>query len=941
MNFLSRQSLSHLGIDHEIRSLETIAILYKHWPQLYEAGASKSFWEYLTSFEEKLTQKQSLLAHLDIDPASLIALARRIRKAYADEVPQFLQKLLCPLGTFLEQEEGSNPGLVRWKLYDESGGSEPVSADRPIFSLKGAQAWIDLEAGDLSFLPLGSEESLLRVGFSGHLRGTGVGASGESKIALDRDADANLDCWYAANEDTVFASAAAEALRQLPSPFSIRSIADAFAHGLRGLQLRFRASANASASVIYSIFEDGGLIGTGAGIDIRGSYAARRVFELQVLGSTENNRKITVQICRLRGRALNSTFGLGLEVDMSQAAEQVREKVIVPRLAEYRAIYETFNKFFSPGTLLEQECTAALSGAVERLGEDAALQAALRYALGEELDREQLQRDISAGLVQWFNSGVGIYYRAGSEDLPQAAAEWLNEKLPAQLPQSMRNKVAEEVRSLIDALQAQLRAEVQRNVDAVGAGLVDELSALNQRVAAAVDRVSDPLDKAFEGVREALSQIDGRIYSIVAKLGEESWRKIKLRILSTEKHLREREVSMQLCFDTDSEAAVDFYHSLATGRLEHLEALQQSPVSGVEVVAGSVSDLLGYSETSGSELSLLGISLGASSIVDSRVRIERDAAGNIAVQSQLAVQRVLDGIREVQSTGFASYLNLSLLRRSRSLPLTLTLTKEDERLEPAELEAFLGSLTDSGLLSPGAAFDAKTLYQEWQEVGSRYINARVEVLLRIDGDYLHHLMGYAADSTDTQMIADVLAALRDYDVFSESDIVDACKQVRLCDRRYREYIDPTALFAHFNVGMRNSDRPLKGRRAFFAEAFADTKRSPLIASVDNRGLRNARTIHFLAKSWVLLLRKLHENYHLDTAVAGTEQVLSHNALMAFCLHQWLKVKQLFLFQPDDEVSAKTIAFVGLLAQAAELPGNYPLSIAMSLVDEDIEPRLFA
>ncbi|MCX2783317.1 hypothetical protein OQJ46_09985 [Microbulbifer thermotolerans] len=124
-----------------------------------------------------------------------------------------------------------------------------------------------------------------------------------------------------------------------------------------------------------------------------------------------------------------------------------------------------------------------------------------------------------------------------------------------------------------------------------------------------------------------------------------------------------------------------------------------------------------------------------------------------------------------------------------------------------------------------------------------------------------------------------------------------------------------------------------------AEGFAGTVGYLVIVSVDNRGLRNARAIHFLVKSWVLLLRKLHEFYRVDVAAVDAAQ--AHNTLMAFCLHQWLKVKPYFLFHPDDEASAKTIAFMGLWAQAAELSGNYPLSIAMSLVDEDIEPQQFA
>lgn len=944
MDFLSRQSLARLGLDDEVKLLETIANLYEHWPQLREASPAASALDYLASLEDNLEQQRPLLESLDIDPDALKKLARKFRKAYADEVPEPLRKLLRELGSFREGESDRDPGLVRWKLYDDKDGGELLSADALTFSLKNGLAQIDLEAGDLSPEIL-AEENLLRIGFAGQLNGGAAASGNGTAIGMEAGADGRLDYWFAAPAQELFASAAADSLRRLPSPFSLASIDGAVEHGLRGLQLTFATSSKASLSVEYSLFEGGDLIDTSAGIDISASYDAKREFELCVARDTEDDEKIAVQIRRTRGSEINSTVGLGVQLDIARAVEQLRETVIEPHLGRYESVYEKFKPYLSPGTLLEEKCNEALSQAAARLSDDAHIQAALRLAQSQEqrqeVESEQLQRDISARLVNWFNSGVGgIYDRVISAGLLQSAADRLNDSLPAGLPQGVRSKVGEEVRELIQSLQAKLKEEVQQRADAASGELVDELSGLNRRVSDAMDSVSQSLDKAFEGAREALAEIDERIHSIVTKLEEAAERKIKLRILSAEKVLREREVSMQLRIDRNSEPAAEIYRSLATGKLDLLEDLMQARVPGVEIVSGSASELLGRNYTSGVELSLLGISLGASSIVDSSVQIQKDAAGNIAIQSQLAATRILDGIREMQSVGFASHLSLSLLKRSRSLPLNLTVTQEDERLEAKELEKFLGSLTGSGLLSEKAGDKALALYRQWQGAGNRHINARVQVLLQISGDQLDNLIDYAAATGYGEKIADVLGALQEYGVFSERAIARACDNVRGWSRSYRKYKDPVSLFEVFNVGMHRDDRPLKGRRAFFAAPFAETDGHPICSSGD-RSLADARAIHFQVKSWVLLMRELHTIYEMEPGAADTQQMERHNELMAFCLLRWLKVKQFFLFQPGDEISARTIAFMALLARAAGLPASHPLAIAMELVGEDAEPQLFS
>ncbi|WP_346838938.1 hypothetical protein [Microbulbifer sp. SAOS-129_SWC] len=940
--------LDRLDLDDDTRLLETIVNLHRHWPQLRDASGVDSPLDYLAAFEDNPAQQRALLESLDIDPAALAQLSQKFRKAYNDTVPPELQKLLESVGDFSEREAGSNPGLVRWQLGGDqrkqtggAGDGNAASAGSAQFRLRGpGSAQVELEAGDLA--PLAVHEPLLRIGFAGAVNKTSNGAATGAEIKLDAAVDARLDYWFAAAPERLFAGAAAESLRQLPSPFAPDSISEAAARGCRGLRLQLSAAIGASAAVEYSLFEGGKLVEATAGINVDASYRAKRDFALLVQCDHDNPQQLLVDIKRVRGREIDSSVGLGVQVDIAGAARQLRETVVEPRLGKFADIYAGFKPYLQPGTLLQQESSAALDDAVERLSSDAQIRTALRFALGGKADTAQLQRALSARLVRCLDSNVAVYARASDAGLGHDVADTLGGELS--LPDAAREKLVAEVQTLVTALQDKLTAAVKQRADAASDTLVTELGALNQRVRNAMDTAATTLDKASAGVREALAQIDARIHTIARQLNAAAERKIKLRILSTEKSLRQRQATMRLRLDSHSTAAADFYRTLVGGRLEALDSLLTTPVNGIEIVSGSASELFGRHHSDGIELSLLGLSLGESSIVDSSVKIETDAAGNVAIQSQLAAKRVLDGIHETQSIGFLSQLKLRNLKRGRSLPLDLTVTQADERLELQELQRFLDSLSGCGLLSPGAAIKAVNAYRHWQSAGNRHINARVAAVLQIDGDYVQKLMDYAADSNSADgqkaMIADVLDALDEYGVIGSATVARACNEVRQISRHYRTLTSPVDLFAAFNVRMDSRDRPLAGRKAFFAEAFANSGDYPSNRATASRKLLQAREVHLFAKSWVVLMRKLQQIYTMDSAAASAASLEADNELMAFCLYRWLKVKRFFLTLPGDQVSTTARAFIGLLSRAAGLPAEYPLAVSMELVGEDSEPLLF-
>ncbi|WP_237058186.1 hypothetical protein [Microbulbifer sediminum] len=948
MDFLSRRSsageaLARLGLDREVELLQTLARLQRHWPELRTGTTADSPLEYLVTLEDELDVQGPRLEALDIDPAALSALGAQLRRACADLIPASWRRLLRPLASF-----DDDPGLVQLPLLDAAvpAGTTLHTGAASLVLAGDGEARLELEAFDQPELGLpvspaedaGAATCPLRIGLAGQILGE-AGAGGVA--AVDGEARGRLDYWFRVPADMRFAPAAAACLERLPSPFSPDGILTA--NDFAGLQWQSNCHLEATLELEYSLLSSAGALVADAGIVLSASYRGQREFRLT---AWPDGDRLALRLRRTRGSNMTDSAGLGIELDIADLAQQVRERLVVPNLRNYEGVYRRFGAFLKPGSLLQTRYLELLESLAARVATDSDLQTLLRLVGGAETDHEQLQQSVADRLVRWLDSGPGIFSRATGPVLAQQGAAAVAEVLPAGVPPQLRERIADEIHGLLEALQGKLADTVEAQAQDTATDLLGELAQLGGSIASAVDSAANRLDAALAGVRAALEKIDARIQALTANIEAVARRRIELRILAREQRQRRREAEIELRLAPDNDKARDLYRKLLSGDLEVLAGLlekQPTSLAGVELVSGSASELLERRETKSTELALLGLSLGSLSIVDSRVQLEQDLAGNITIQSRLEVRRALDGIREQQSAGFLSLLNIRRGGR-RSLPLNLAVTQQDERLELDELETFLDGLVGSGLLSPLAAGAAVQRYCQWQgQAGGGFINAQIEARLTIEDEALEALLDYAdpQNSTDTGLLADVLQALQDFDVVSEKRLAIACRAVRQLDRRYRHYPDAEQLFTAFNAGPRSEDRPLSGRDDFFAAPFARCLDNPPVRSLDSRGLRDARRVHLFAKSWALILRKLHQHYHSDATVGDGGQIERDNQLLAFCLHRWLRVRQYFLFHPADSMSKQTMAFIGLLARAACIDGEPPLSIAMELEGEPESRRLYS
>lgn len=940
------KSILEINYAEEVALLGGIEALFQSRDALSAAGIEESPLGILMSLDRLPSGTLSALEACGVSIAELEPLSEKIRAAYEDAVPESLKKLLRNVGDFEESPDTQDPGLLKWKVADKSATAPSVGALLNNAGV-GGKITLDLEAGDIPPAPVPFRPNLLRIGGQGTVNGSTGASYSVIEASASGEGQGRVDYWFHADASQLYAQAAAQSLSKIPTSISLESVEDALSAGMHALQLNFSGALNAEAKVDYGIWDAASsLVNANAGLQVGFNYKAEKQYVLNIWRDEETN-KIGVNIHRNKNRESSSSVNLGLVVDASALKSKVYEEVIEPNLAEYKTVYDEVKPYLTPGTLLEEKLESVLLDAVENISSDESVRGAIKLALGQDVNSDDLKKEVRKRIVDWLNLNVAVYSAINAETLPKEAAEYVCAEIASDLPDSVRELISENVKGAVSSLQQDFKEEIEGRLDTLGENsidqIIDDLKGLGQKVEKSIDGVAEKLDKAVEGLRSSIEIFDKRVREIAKALEDAAKRKVKLSILSSEKKIRNLEADLTLLFDPGNVQAKAYFDELTEASMDKFKTLLEREVDGVELIDGNIKELFGFEYETGVELSLLGISLGSRSIVHSSVQVDKDASGNVSIESRLEVGRVLSGFRETQSTKFISYLTVSSLKNTRNLPISLTVSKEDEQLKQGELEDFLGDLTTNGLLSPSAKQKAIALYQGWREAPDKKdINAHIAVSMQIQGPEVEALIEYADESvtTNQELVAHVLRALSEFGVFSQEQIQRAAKAVRQCSSRYKKFKTPELLFAEFNPAPHSNDRPLKGRKLFFDTDLDGCFDHPRINVGQDRDLQNARKIHLFVRSWMVLVRNIHELYHLDPAAMDEPTIERKNELLSFCLHRWLKVKQYFLFHPDDEVSTSMQAFIGLLSEACGTSESYPLSITMDMPEDTEEPQLF-
>jgi hypothetical protein len=689
--------------------------------------------------------------------------ALRTRILAIPEVRAALERLLDS-GLVVEDAGEQHVTLTRlsaatkpFVLKLEASGGKEITPGQAVISVKGeaelaltARAYSPAEAAKLN-LPIAASDVLHSCQLGGNLGlkaniapatvGAGVGAS------IDIDAEARLGVsWHFQRhgEDTVLNSLVYSALdvgqgarpwdlddvmRVLDEPREANAHLDAlkaidvlaerslaFSAGLeikRGFSKSWLAQGATGPQAIHGAASLGA--GLRFGVHRKGRYAVR----LRKQGGD-----VILDLDAMQQSSRTSGFDLGLGIGISglDALATGWINTLLPELPEdFKPLLE---KWSTPGSLLKAKFDKALRDNFGR-----ALLPLVPVLTGDASADEVAEQQVERLFARWeeaLNSRVALIGTSSAaifDSLLDDAREVLGEHYA--LVESSLKAQAERVQAQIEALQADLQADVDRLVATLKnkseAALLTALRPL-ERIGERVDQLAKSLDNSAAPLAAAIKRLLGRYEHLRKALldGAKQAAKLKLGLAfkATVENTRGEERALSLRFSRASDSAKRWFSDLMLGRVAiDIDELQQAArlsQGAFAVESGSFVAFASRARSASLTLDVFGMPFGDQRLLASDVRVEVDAAGRIRVLSLSATQSDESWTRkEARAARFsADFDALEGLQDPQLGVFSLGFELSDDRLKPKELTQFFSSFVDAGVLPSAVTQRAQALLGE-------------------------------------------------------------------------------------------------------------------------------------------------------------------------------------------------------------------------------------
>lgn len=591
--------------------------------------------------------------------------------------------------------------------------------------------------------PAPDSPHLVECWLSGDVRGkTSMGLPLRfGRISANGEASARLRAaWYAdRGDDLLVAQTAARAVRNLPNPFDLDSLARGFADPSARLKMvRLESAAELGAGVKVSVALTDELFAPGAGAEVPARlgadlavYSRRRVgLELSIYPEQANagqTGSLRMDLRRTRHAVDQTSLEADLSLDLTAALSGVRQ-ALLEHAGQASELLDTLRAFMPPSAAVRDQMGRALAA---RLPASKAADA-LAAALGSSFDASAVDR--LRMRLQTALDGRADLWQAQVKSIAAAAAEAALGplELPSDAEHRLRAISASVVEEAVLSLRAQLRAEVeQRTADAAQSQLLDHLLRQAERAIrdapvgfSRVMRVNAVLDR-FQQRLSALSQALERSAAVKT---EAQWR-------FEERSTRGMAARQSVRFHPGRPQAAELYELALTGAVEALFDRLAGSDEGVGADApamlleGSLEAFSGLHRESSLVLTLLDLELGNATVLDTDVVIETDVAGNIRLctKAKSRWRRWRPG--ESREFEAVNAFELATASRTKQMSLSLSLSQAHDRLKPDEVDEFFSGLAHEriGLITRAQSRQAEAAWRRVPGADSGELRAWLEL----------------------------------------------------------------------------------------------------------------------------------------------------------------------------------------------------------------------
>jgi len=423
-----------------------------------------------------------------------------------------------------------------------------------------------------------------------------------------------------------------------------------------------------------------------------------------------------------RTESNSGTTRLGVQIDFAAFFAAVGPQ-LQQHLGLTSAIIDELMPYVEPSRLIRERATSWLN---ERAGEAWFCEIS-RATLG--VDPSCGPADVVAGLLSRRIETTALKWQARAEDVVQPVAEGLLADLA--LPGELRPRV--------EALVQEAVAEFFAEADDAIVGYVKS-NARYKKVVKALGEIGErangrlrSLDARAKELRRLLVRYQERVGEISRRVEEAAEAKLSASVSAEVSESVGWGSDLELSFRAGEEGARAAWRQALSGDVDSvIKRWGEVPDGPVLIAGGKLSTFVHQSRTRGIEIVLLDFQLGGRSILDTSVRVEADARGNVlALVSRASVEAERAFLAERRSLSFVESSRLALASLTSDLDLDLTLSHGGERLDPEEVRSILHCFVERDLLNPAsAAFAVSYLQANPQQAREAELIVRMRLTVR-------------------------------------------------------------------------------------------------------------------------------------------------------------------------------------------------------------------
>lgn len=679
--------------------------------------------------------------------AKLAPLAKTI-----DNLDKRFGVLIESVGAYNTPDTKPDAGLFSVKLEVPSKALEFKGVGIEL----GAKAEFEIEAGERTW-PFASTPGmnipLLRLEAKGKATAS-VDADipfnmGHIAVTTTASASDRLGYYYnlspADAASTPVAVAAAKRLADLPNPFDLADVARVF-DSSDLIALEMAPQGNTELKVTIGLGADFELAKGVSGkfdlaVDARVSLAGQYALTLRKLPRLPGQEH-PIECIISRSRRSENELGVALGVELDLAGLAARLRSMLTTYSGFTGnLLAKVRPLLSPGTYVRDQLATKVAAVVAGLNADAAFKAALNKDA-----RAVLGYGRAGGISAFLTDEItGVLDRVSGtlNGTAAAAAGQVADKAIALLGAQYAELTG------VPAANAQLKAAISGLIGDYTAKAATELAALTTPEFEALDKllgeagvvitgVANAADKALAGLRQLVDKHDALLARITGEVENEARRRIRLRIAESETRWAGKGYQVKGVFNNSGDGAQAIYRQLWKGNWEQIAALlaTNSPDFTLDREASRVTLSAGAESEGTLDLIIFGFGISAKRTILSEGTIAIDGFGNLLLVSKAEIDDAINGVRGAIRFQFADVLSLAFAGRSNgalTAELGFGINWEDQNLTRGEVEAFVKSLENAGLLASGATLKASSLFDRWIGPGKeRKLAGQLRTRLALD-----------------------------------------------------------------------------------------------------------------------------------------------------------------------------------------------------------------